>query len=460
MARYPLDVPVKYAPATLGVSPSTETYTTVYLGNYADGDYREGVGSHCGVDVVTAKPAGWVPGQIVGAPVYACLAGKAVAAGDLGFEGNCVVLEHPNVPDPSGAGTCTLYSCYLHLSEVAVSEGDSVAEGEILGKTGNTGTAPTGEHLHFQIDRADAPFHPYWPYTLQEAKEKGFSFMAAVNAGLGIERAKKWTVNPLVYVDSLSGYVAKPSSGLVSAATDIFGGQDAAVPQPAKKPVPADPSPNGGKPVASADSSRLGAASDELFGAAQPASGKTSAAASPVKFKDAGNDAAIAWVASEGIAGGFPDGTFRPDTLLTRAEFLKLSFKFGNIPTDSSANLAFPDVDPSHWSAPYVATAHARGWIRGYADGKFRPNATVTRAEALAMAVNMLVGKENLPAGATSMRDVASSHWAAPYVAFAEKNGLMATFAGPKFLPQNPMLRKRMAELLYKMHTNLGLRAA
>lgn len=475
MARYPLDLPVRYVPGQLDKTCSV--FLTYYLGNYVDNDFRENVGSHPGVDIVPPKPAGVGQMELTAAPVFAVLPGTVIAAKWNDFAGNFVVVRHDGVPDPSNpSATCSLCSCYEHLSELAVSLGQTVAEGDVLGKTGNTGNTSksattTGEHLHFQIDRPNAPYHAYWPYTLAEAKAQGFTFLRAADAGLGIERARQWTVNPLVYLDALANGtsvaaavfgpaapaaapVSAPASSALASAASVFSSEAAL---PASQPA---------KPAA--DAARLGAASSELFGSAsavsqpsKPASGSASQPAA-VAFSDVKNDPAVAWIAQQGIAGGYPDGTFQPRSPLTRAEFLKLVFKFGNIVPDASAALAFSDMDPSHWSAPYVATAHAKGWIKGYPDGKFRPNAPVTRLEALGMSLNILVGKDDVArAGfSTTMRDVPAASWGAPYVGFAENHGLMTTFAGPKFLPDNPMLRVRMAELLYKLHTQLGLRAS
>lgn len=73
-------------------------------------------------------------------PVLAANAGKVLLAGPLGIYGNAVVLDH-------GLGLATLYG---HLSEVTVAQGQSVAKGEVLGRTGETGLAG-GDHLHFAV---------------------------------------------------------------------------------------------------------------------------------------------------------------------------------------------------------------------------------------------------------------------------------------------------------------------
>lgn len=75
-----------------------------------------------------------------GAPVVAPNAGRVVLAQSLKVRGNAVVLDH-------GLG---LYSGYFHLAEIAVQEGQAVAQGELLGLVGETGLA-TGPHLHWEV---------------------------------------------------------------------------------------------------------------------------------------------------------------------------------------------------------------------------------------------------------------------------------------------------------------------
>ena len=80
----------------------------------------------------------------------------------------------------------------------------------MLGRVGMTGITTT-PHLHFQIDTADAPFHPYWPFTGTEARNAGLEFLAAVSAGLGRENAEKYTINPMTFVNMHIGGVSSPT---------------------------------------------------------------------------------------------------------------------------------------------------------------------------------------------------------------------------------------------------------
>ncbi len=165
-------------------------YQVDNLGTYEHGT---GHGSHPGIDIAVPE----------GTPVLAIANGIVERADyDAGGYGNFIVLKHPNVPDPSDASKkTTLYSIYAHLSATGVQKGDIVRKGEEIGASGSTGFA-TGPHLHFQMDREEAPWHPYWPFTGTEAREAGLSMTQAVNSGLHRERGLEYTVNPMLFVQS------------------------------------------------------------------------------------------------------------------------------------------------------------------------------------------------------------------------------------------------------------------
>lgn len=198
---YPLKINEKYDLPNL--ANLWRRFTTLYTGNYLPGDMRIGVGSHPGVDIVPPTK---------NAEVYACLDGEVVMAENKGSYGNIVVLKHEWIYEPKDfTKKTTLFSCYLHLSEIDVKKWDQVSEGTQIGKTGNTGNS-TGEHLHFQIDRAEAPYHAYWPFTWAEQQAAKLDFMWAVNAGLGLANVEKYTIDPLVYLDKVAEYIKSPKT--------------------------------------------------------------------------------------------------------------------------------------------------------------------------------------------------------------------------------------------------------
>lgn len=89
----------------------------------------------------------------------------------------------------------------------------------------------------------------------------------------------------------------------------------------------------------------------------------------------------VNYLASKGIINGYSDGTFRPDAGITRAEFAAMAAKFGNV-ADGTENI-FNDVSANSWAAKYIMGVSAKGWISGYPEGDFRPDNQITRAEAV-----------------------------------------------------------------------------
>lgn len=94
----------------------------------------------------------------------------------------------------------------------------------------------------------------------------------------------------------------------------------------------------------------------------------------------------------KGIASGYTDGTFRPNQSINRAEAMKLILQAFEVPLGTYRGGAFPDVSPSDWFASYVGTGRERGLLNGYADGFFRPNNLMTRAEAAKIIALVLEG--------------------------------------------------------------------
>lgn len=90
---------------------------------------------------------------------------------------------------------------------------------------------------------------------------------------------------------------------------------------------------------------------------------------------------------------GYPDGTFKPNAPITRAEFSTIASKFDKI-VGGSVN--FKDLESTHWAYKYIASAYQKGWIKGYPDGTFRPERNITREEVVTITNLMLDRKCDL----------------------------------------------------------------
>ena len=140
-----------------------------------------------------------------------------------------------------------------------------------------------------------------------------------------------------------------------------------------------------------------------------------------------------------GIVTGFEDGTFRPNAVLTRGQFAKMAI----ICLDAEERAAlyqsytvFPDVLSGHWAAGYVNAAVKESRIlSGYPDGTFRPDASISEAEAVTICLRMLGYREE---------DI-GVFWPADYLSKAHEIGLTA---GLTIHPSEPIMRGRAAQLL------------
>ena len=91
---------------------------------------------------------------------------------------------------------------------------------------------------------------------------------------------------------------------------------------------------------------------------------------------------AVSTMAKLGIVNGYPDGTFRPYETITRAEFAAIAARFDEKAGAKPAD--FSDI-AGHWASVEIAKAAANGWINGYPDGSFKPDQKITRAESMAL---------------------------------------------------------------------------
>lgn len=122
----------------------------------------------------------------------------------------------------------------------------------------------------------------------------------------------------------------------------------------------------------------------------------------------------VCTLASLGAINGYPDGTFKPGKSITRAEFVTIAAKFSAM--QEGGSLRFSDVGETHWAGNAIASCAAYGWINGYEGGTFRPDARITRAEAVTV-LNAMLGRSPDPQVerlyfAEEFPDVSRDYWA------------------------------------------------
>ncbi len=103
----------------------------------------------------------------------------------------------------------------------------------------------------------------------------------------------------------------------------------------------------------------------------------------------------ISTMSALGIITGYPDGTFKPNKPITRAEFAAIAARFDE--TQSGKSATFSDVI-GHWAAKEIGIAYYNDWIKGYPDGTFKPDQNITRAEAMTLINRVLERKPETPA--------------------------------------------------------------
>jgi len=99
---------------------------------------------------------------------------------------------------------------------------------------------------------------------------------------------------------------------------------------------------------------------------------------------------AVSTLSSMGIITGYPDGTFRPNAAITRAEFAAITARFDNDGDKTAAK--FSDI-ATHWAKDEISIAYNNGWINGYPNGTFGPQRDITRAETMTL-VNRVLNRQ------------------------------------------------------------------
>ncbi len=120
----------------------------------------------------------------------------------------------------------------------------------------------------------------------------------------------------------------------------------------------------------------------------------------------------VNYLAELGILNGYEDGTFKPEEGMTRAEFVSMISRFYTI--NSANGTIFSDVSSSHWAYLDIDSVYNKGLINGYPDGTFRPESPITRAETSAI-INRMIGRdpssETIENAENPYSDITPEYW-------------------------------------------------
>ena len=167
---------------------------------------------------------------------------------------------------------------------------------------------------------------------------------------------------------------------------------------------------------------------------------------------------AISSLSSKGIVSGYPDGTFKPDASITRAEFATMLVKALGLDTTGTTG-QFTDVTADSWYYGSVNAAASAGLVSGMGDNLFAPNALITR-EQMAVMVSKALGNKAPATNGTELNAFSDSSsvssWAVSGMEEAVKAGIVSGMTADTLAPQADATRAQAAVMIYKLLTVLG----
>lgn len=146
---------------------------------------------------------------------------------------------------------------------------------------------------------------------------------------------------------------------------------------------------------------------------------------------------------------GYWDKTFKPTKQMTRAEVAQVLARVYLKQNPSGSFSSFKDVKQSAWYADAIGFMEEKGFMKGYADGTFKPEKSITRAEFAAVIANFYPGY--VEDESYEYKDVKSTHWAKNAINYVSSKGLMNGRSETIFAPDEPITRAEVAKVLNKL---------
>lgn len=152
-----------------------------------------------------------------------------------------------------------------------------------------------------------------------------------------------------------------------------------------------------------------------------------------------------------GLLKGYPDKTFKPEKAITRGELTALLVRTLDLSIEAryfDKVVKFNDVGSNHWAANYISIGASLGLVQGYPDGTFKANKVLNRAEGITVIARYAKLQEK--EGTADFPDLDPTFWANKFIGPAREAGLLNYLEGKTFEATRVFTRAEASEVLYR----------
>ena len=159
----------------------------------------------------------------------------------------------------------------------------------------------------------------------------------------------------------------------------------------------------------------------------------------------------IMFLAEKGWISGYLDGTYKPNKPVTRAQAAKIISNFLGL-TPTNEKISFSDVNQNHWALDVVNLVAQHKIMNGIGDGRFAPDAIVTRAQMAQIIYNAGFYSHSTNNQMNSFVDVDHNHWAYEAIETMKQEGILNGYRDGRFGPNDSTSRAQLAVIIYRLY--------
>lgn len=160
---------------------------------------------------------------------------------------------------------------------------------------------------------------------------------------------------------------------------------------------------------------------------------------------------AIEYLYDKGVISGYPDGTFKPEQTINRAEALKMVMLATDKAGETEQEIDFPDVGDEDWFYEYVTKAVELGLVEGYDDGTFKPANNINVAESIKIILLAFDEEIGNPPTQNPYPDVETSAWYSTYALYAKNKQYIESGDDGLLHAEKDITRGEFAEMIYRL---------